>query len=63
VHNSYITCSTKITTIEGNTAANAQFYGSGQSVRVVEHNFDYGKKSQVYSDKVLRGFIRYAPLQ
>jgi hypothetical protein len=51
------------TTIEGNTSANSQFYGSGQSVRIVEHNLDYGQKSQVYSDKVLRGFIRYAPLQ
>lgn len=51
------------TTIEGNTSANSQFYGPGQSIRVVEHNLDYGKKSQAYSDKILRGFIRYAPLQ
>lgn len=50
------------TTIEGNTSVNSEFYGSGQSVRKVEHNLDYGQKSKTYPNKKLLGFIRFAPL-
>lgn len=49
------------TTIEGNTEANADFYGSGQSVRIVEHNLDYGQTAKSYPSKTLRGFIRFKP--
>lgn len=50
------------TTIEGNVSVNADFYGDGQSVRKAEHNLDYGQTSKTYPSKILRGFIRYAPL-